>query len=198
MSTQKTYQYIRTSLDKNCSSSTTTRSLPLDFLLLSPSTFLVWVLSTMAIDDPEDVLADSLESLYDHVPVTHSSAGTVFTYSCDGKGPAITLIIPDTQAANWSLHATSIWTSSLYIADHVADLQLDKYVALTKQESRPLRVLELGAGAGLPSILLAKLYLYVLVTCSDYPDPELIHTLSENAVRNDVKDRCRVVPYAWG
>ena len=148
--------------------------------------------------EPEDVLGDALESLYDHVPVSHSSAGSVFMYQPAGGGQIITLMTPDTQAANWSLHASSIWSSSLYLADHIADLQMEKYLNIARGEGRPLRVLELGAGAGLPSILLSKLYSDVLVTCSDYPDPELVRTLAENATRNDVADRCRVVPYAWG
>jgi EEF1A N-terminal glycine/lysine methyltransferase len=36
------------------------------------------------------------------------------------------------------------------------------------------------------------------VTISDYPDDNLIRTLSENVSRNSVSERCRVVPYAWG
>ena len=149
-------------------------------------------------DAPEDVLADSLESLYDHVPVAHSSAGTIFTFRSKIGGSAITLMTPDTQAANWSLHATSIWSSSLYVADHIEDLNLSQYTDSAMQEGRPLRVLELGAGAGLPSILISQIYTDALVTCSDYPDPELIRTLTENAQQNKVQDRCRVVPYAWG
>ncbi|RDX49181.1 hypothetical protein OH76DRAFT_560770 [Lentinus brumalis] len=147
--------------------------------------------------DPEDLLAESLEILYDHVPVAHSSAGSAFTYEYDGISP-IHLVTPDTQAANWALHASSIWSSALYVADHIHELHLDEHVAIAKQEGRPLRILELGAGAGLPSILISKMYKDALVTCSDYPDESLIHTLAENAKRNDVADRCHVVPYGWG
>lgn len=146
--------------------------------------------------DPEDVFADSLLSLYDHVPVSHSSAGSVFTYDAD-RSP-ITLVTPDTQAANWALHATSIWSAALYVAEHIRDLHLEEDLDYARREGRPLRVLELGAGAGLPSILIAKTYKDVVVTCSDYPDEALISTLAENARRNEVSDRCRVVPYGWG
>lgn len=59
-------------------------------------------------------------------------------------------------------------------------------------------MLELGAGAGLPGILIAKTHPSVQVTVSDYPDETLIRTLSDNVERNGVSDRCRVVPYAWG
>ncbi|KAL7280422.1 hypothetical protein ACG7TL_005350 [Trametes sanguinea] len=148
--------------------------------------------------DPEDVLADSLETLYDYVPVALSSSGSTFTYSSPLLSDMITLTTPDTQAANWSLHATSIWRSSIYIADHLADLALDRHIGRARSQDRPLTLLELGAGAGLPSIVIAKMYKDVLVTTSDYPDESLISTLSENVRRNEVSDRCRVVPYNWG
>lgn len=147
--------------------------------------------------DPEDLLAESLETLYNHVPVAHSSAGSEYIYGLD-EVSRIRLVTPDTQAANWALHASSIWSSAIYVADHVLDLHLDEHIARAKQEGRPLRILELGAGAGLPSIFIAKSYPDALVTCSDYPDESLIRTLAENAQRNDVADRCCVIPYGWG
>jgi len=60
-----------------------------------------------------------------------------------------------------------------------------------------LHVLELGSGAGLPGICIAKTYKDILVTVSDYPDEHLIHTLSDNVQKN-TSGCCRVVPYAWG
>ncbi|KAH9893424.1 hypothetical protein C8Q73DRAFT_532795 [Cubamyces lactineus] len=148
--------------------------------------------------DPEDVLAESLETLYDYVPVALSSSGSTYTYQSEAAPSGITLIIPDTQAANWSLHATSIWSSSIYVANHVQDLNIEGYIENVRAEGRSLRILELGAGAGLPSILIAKMFLNVVVTTSDYPDENLIRTLEENVKRNEVSDRCRVVPYGWG
>jgi len=60
-------------------------------------------------------------------------------------------------------------------------------------------VLELGAGAGLPGILISKTHHTAQVTVSDYPgDYNLIKTLSDNVQNNGVSERCRVVPYAWG
>ncbi|KAI0642236.1 hypothetical protein C8Q79DRAFT_1003148 [Trametes meyenii] len=150
--------------------------------------------------DPEDVFSESLEFLYEYAPVSFASAGSAFTYHPKNAIPAISLTIPDTQAANWSLHATSLWTSAIYVADHVHDLQLPRYIEQAKSNGRgrALKLLELGAGAGLPSILISKSYENVLVTCSDYPDDALVRTLAENVKRNEVSDRCRVVPYAWG
>ncbi|KZT67383.1 hypothetical protein DAEQUDRAFT_751758 [Daedalea quercina L-15889] len=162
----------------------------------------------------EDVLGDSLESLYDYTPITHSSAGAVFTYRYlgredDADGPeedtldapfAVTVTTPDTQRANWALHASSIWVSALYMADHVHDLRLDRHLrraADTRTDPR-LRALELGAGAGLPGILVARLYPAVDVVSSDYPDDELIATLADNVQKNDVFTHCHAIPYAWG
>jgi len=154
-------------------------------------------------DNPEDILLDSLQTLYDYQPITLSSSGSLFTYKYSGStknGPTfmITLQTPDTHAANWALHASSIWVSSIYLSDHWNEIGLERHVKeLPTNET--LRVLELGASAGLPSILIAKLFPErVLVTASDYPDEELMKTLAGNIDRNDVNSRCRAVPYAWG
>jgi EEF1A N-terminal glycine/lysine methyltransferase len=163
-------------------------------------------MTSMNDGSPEDFLSDSLQTLYDYTPITHSSAGSVFRYEpseeiipTSSVSSAITLITPTTQAANWSLHASSIWASSIYVADHLLDMHLAEHLERARTEGRQcLRVLELGAGAGLPSILIAKTYENVEVTASDYPDEELIKTLRDNVERNDVGQRCNAVPYAWG
>ncbi|KAI0349552.1 hypothetical protein OH77DRAFT_1224577 [Trametes cingulata] len=148
--------------------------------------------------DPEDVLAESLETLYDHAIVTQGSPGSTFSYQPKDGGPIINLTTPDTHAANWSLHATSIWTSSIYVADYLPDLHIDHHAERARAEGHQLEILELGAGAGLPSIHIARVFKDVQVTCTDYPDDALIRTLAVNVKRNEVSDRCRVVPYAWG
>lgn len=167
--------------------------------------------------NPEDLLSDSLQSLYDYAPVSHSSAGSFFTYTYHGLSVAgsasrtsadaenssnssarITLRTPDTQPANWALHASSIWMSSLYLADHITDLHLGDHIQRARSRGETLHVLELGAGAGLPGILIARCYDQVQVISSDYPDEQLIDALAENVERNDVSSRCRAVPYAWG
>jgi len=158
--------------------------------------------------DPEDLLSDSLQLLYDYTPVIHSSAGSTFTYLRDRpdrpdpqlkdvhpqlsqrETQTITLQTPETQAQNWSLHASSIWAASIFLADHLEDLHISRHVELLRSTGElPLRVLELGAGAGLPN---------AEVVVSDYPDNELIRTLEENVRRNGVSRWCSVVPYAWG
>ncbi|KAH9832597.1 uncharacterized protein C8Q71DRAFT_777247 [Rhodofomes roseus] len=166
--------------------------------------------------NPEDLLSESLGSLYDYTPITLSSAGATFRYKYLGRedesaegaeGPdedpldtpfTVTLTTPDTQPANWALHASSIWVSALYIADHVHDLHLDLHIKRATSGGNRLRVLELGAGAGLPGILIARLYPDVDVVTSDYPDDELISTLADNVQKNEVFTHCHAIPYAWG
>jgi len=144
--------------------------------------------------DPEDILSTSLESLYGYTPITYSIAGSIFTHTTKSSSTTEpqTVIVrtPETHHANWSLHASSIWVSSLFLVDHLQYLGLD-------QHSKPVHVLELGAGAGIPSLVIAKTFSYVFVTASDYPDERLIQTLSNNVERNNVT-RCRVVAYEWG
>lgn len=140
---------------------------------------------------PEDILSSSLQTIYAYEPISHSSPGSIFSYTPSSLTINISLRTPDTNPGNWALHATSIWASSLFLADHLDDLHLEQY-------PDPLRVLELGAGAGLPGILVSKVYQNSQVTVSDYPDEQLIETLSENIIRNDVSSRCQAVPYAWG
>lgn len=148
--------------------------------------------------DPEEILSSSLRTLYDYAPITHSSPGGLFTYTYrfqDPRAPSLTITVstPDTQTEHWSLHASSIWVSALYVADHISELNLP-----AKETSTPLRLMELGAGAGLPSILIAKAYPHIRVVASDFPDPLLIRTLRENVMRNDASRNCAIVPHAWG
>ncbi|TFK64104.1 hypothetical protein BDN72DRAFT_846902 [Pluteus cervinus] len=239
-----------------------------------------------SVEDPEDILSSSLQTLYQYQPITLTSAGTEFTYtypfpdrleqvvpssSYDKEdlrhGVPITIMVntPDTQSANWSLHASSIWMASIFLANNIHRLNLKHYftpphrsnahpmipnqplcspshpgpqalneaqisrtpTSLNPYQAHPntpsfIRVLELGAGAGIPSILLAKVCLRlrireVQVMVSDYPDKELIKALSDNVDRNmesnsghnddddhhdgirvPVDVNCCVVPYAWG
>lgn len=156
--------------------------------------------------DPEDFLFDSLQSLYDYQPITLTSAGSTFTYTSpltqipdkhSAQPVNAVLQTPDTDAANWTLHASSIWASSLYLSDHLDQLGLQSHLQ-SASPGDPPRILELGASAGLPSIMIAKLYPEVLVTATDYPDTKLIQTLTENVLANGVKGRCKVFPFAWG
>ncbi|KJA28038.1 hypothetical protein HYPSUDRAFT_83122 [Hypholoma sublateritium FD-334 SS-4] len=157
-------------------------------------------------------LSDSLHTLYDYQPITLTIAGGSFIYTThhtcthDELDPisgcknatVISLRTPDTAAANWALQASSIWASSIYLADHIGELHLDAYLTAASRSGSPCRILELGASAGLPSILIAKMCPTAAVTATDYPDAALMQALSENVTRNNVAQTCGVVPFAWG
>jgi EEF1A N-terminal glycine/lysine methyltransferase len=155
---------------------------------------------------PEDIFSSSLETLYDYRPITLASAGSLYRYTFNHQNIGsvnplnIALLAPNTLPANWSLHASDIWASSIYLADHIDQVNLDALIALISvQMHGKVHVLELGAGAGLPGILIAKLHAdAVSVTVSDYPDEQLIRTLSDNVARNGVSRSCRAIAYAWG
>ncbi|KAE9396872.1 hypothetical protein BT96DRAFT_921809 [Gymnopus androsaceus JB14] len=151
--------------------------------------------------DPEEILNSSLETLYDYQPITLTSTGSVFTYalkSASAASTTVTLRTPDTDASNWSLHASSIWASSKYLADNVDHLHLQSHLDQRTSPDEKIRLLELGAGAGLPGIVIAKSHPEILVTVSDYPDVQLIRTLSENIANNQVSANCHARAYAWG
>jgi nicotinamide N-methyltransferase len=144
-------------------------------------------------EDPEDILSDGgLETLYDLKPITLASAGSLFVY--DLAEAKVTLRTPDTQAANWSLHASSVWAASRFLADNLDYLDLPAHLG----RGGSVKLLELGAAAGLPSIVIARRYPAVSVVVSDYPDEELIRTLTENVDKNVVSANCRAVAYGWG
>ncbi|KAG6918976.1 hypothetical protein DXG01_010215 [Tephrocybe rancida] len=155
--------------------------------------------------DATDIFSSSLETLFDYQPITLASAGSVYTHEYKNPAseacatdapPRVTLLTPDTLPANWSLHASDIWVSSRYLADHLDQLEID---AICKGKAgEKVRVLELGASAGLPGIMIAKLYDNASVVVSDYPDELLIKTLADNVAHNGVSGSCIAAPYAWG
>ncbi|KAF5361791.1 hypothetical protein D9756_002315 [Leucocoprinus leucothites] len=161
-------------------------------------------------DNPEDILFDALQTLYDYQPVTFTSAGASYTYtyprSLTSSSIKITLRTPDTDAVNWSLHASSVWIASTQLANGINFLRIDHHLQRigsggdgTKEDpERPLRLLELGASAGLPSILIARVFPDVSVVASDYPDSNIIRTLTQNIRDNGAEANCHAAPFGWG
>jgi len=80
--------------------------------------------------DPTDIYSSSLETLYDHHPVTVASAGSAYEYNlklASGGNAKLQLTTPDTLSANWFLHASDIWASLCFLADHISELELDTF-----------------------------------------------------------------------
>jgi nicotinamide N-methyltransferase len=158
--------------------------------------------SDTAEDDPEDILSDSLHILYGYQPITLTSAGSLYTYTHPtAPQTTVTVRTPDPEAANWSLHASSVWIAAAQLVHNIDLLRLDELshsMGANLGGRRDIRILELGAAAGLPSILIAKLYPDFKIIATDYPDPQIIHTLEHNIKHNGVEVNCHAVPLAWG
>ncbi|EJD41787.1 hypothetical protein AURDEDRAFT_90068 [Auricularia subglabra TFB-10046 SS5] len=138
--------------------------------------------------EPEDILADALSSLIGQEErVWHSAPGAFYTH----PGTGIVVSPPDTQAKNWALHASAVWAASIFLADHLDELGVCDAPAGT-------RVLELGAGAGLPGIAIAKLAPQTQVHLTDYPDTLILDRLVDNVRLNSVERNCHVHGLSWG
>jgi nicotinamide N-methyltransferase len=91
----------------------------------------------------------------------------------------IELLVPNPM--KFSLFAHHIWKASILLSRILL-----KEPKLVNGKS----VLELGAGAGIPSIISSRLG--GVVTCTDYPDDNIIKALKKNA------PLCKVVGHEWG
>ena len=150
-------------------------------------------------DDALDVFADSLAVLFGHTRVAVTRKVT-WTHEPSG----ITLAVPQVaEAKNWSLHADAIWGSSIFVAEN-----LDMFFGHDGLDGR--HVLELGAGAGMAGISIARRWNNVRVVITDYPDVGILRTLQQNVARHfsridgrDGRDglagpRVQVRGHAWG
>jgi len=88
------------------------------------------------------------------------------------------------------VHLQSGYQTS-FLPNHIHLLHLDRY-----SHPRKTCVLEWGAGAEWPDIILAKTRDDVRVVLSDYPDRQLIDALIQNVTSNTT-DSTHVVPYDW-
>lgn len=108
-------------------------------------------------------------------------------YTPPSTGIPITLTVISAHV----LWGNYLWNGARWMCDHI-----DAH----PEEFRGKRVLELGAGAGLPSIMACKAGAqHVVVT--DYPDRELIDNIQRNAtslLNAEEQTRITVKGYLWG
>ncbi|KAG5338498.1 hypothetical protein C0989_007270 [Termitomyces sp. Mn162] len=133
-------------------------------------------------DDPEDILNDSLAFLGGQ-PVIDDS----FVY----YGP---LTLQIAQKAN-TLLADHLFSPALYLAERIER-------GLFPVQSGSTAI-ELGAGTGLPSLLLATTPNHpALAVVTDYPDENILGNLKKNLENNrpNFQPACRVecTGYEWG
>jgi hypothetical protein len=109
-------------------------------------------------------------------------------------------------------HGDDLWAASRHISNVFANIEKCKELLspLMSRDFHPLlgkKVIELGAGAGLPSW--TALHCGAQVICTDQAIPNRIRCLAESAERNfriieqnekctDYADMVRVCPYDWG
>lgn len=99
--------------------------------------------------DAVEIFSDSLESLFDHHVPAHGDPLQLYTYTppltSTGAASSLTVRIPPQQVNELFSH--HVWNSGLRMADAIAEGRL-----VTRGET----VVELGAGAGIPSLMAAR------------------------------------------
>lgn len=147
-------------------------------------------------DDEMDIFEDSIVSLFGEVKFAHGSVKNLFPYDISNtevkvKDNTLYLKLPDVNGGEVYLMSHYIWNSSLVMAK-----QIENNIINVKGK----RVLELGAGAGLPS-LVSCLNNAKEVVVSDYPDDIIIKNLEFNRKKNIPESHINnltVVGHAWG
>ncbi|KAK1219706.1 hypothetical protein PQX77_017567 [Marasmius sp. AFHP31] len=138
----------------------------------------------MSSDNVEDILNDSI-SFFGGEPVVDRD---IISY-----GPLRLTVAPKEGKAN-TLLADHLFSPSLFLAERI-----ERGLILPQGRS----VVELGAGCGLPSLLMAtRKDPPRLVVVTDYPDDGILGNLKENVSRNssEYSHKCTVHPvgYDWG
>ncbi|ORX38621.1 hypothetical protein BD324DRAFT_370912 [Kockovaella imperatae] len=129
-------------------------------------------------DDPLNIYDTGLSNLFSIPPIAFSTTSPTSLYIY-GPPPAartqtpIRLRVPTPGASVFNkLQANHVWLSALYLADQIT----------TGEVQLGSRVLELGAGAGLPGIAACLLGCDVLST--DWGDEDILACLESNFNRN--------------
>ena len=143
-------------------------------------------------EDVIDIYDTGLSNLFAIPPIAFSASSTgLFTYTPpppdwgDSRPIKLKIPIPSAEVFN-KLQANHLWLSALYLADLIC----------TNAIELGIRVVELGAGAGLPGILACRRGPKVLST--DWGDESILRCLEENFGRNCDGGRWGVVGHEWG
>lgn len=166
----------------------------------------------MATEDAADIFDTGLCTLFAVPPIGFSTASPdePHIYTPPGaSGGAVRLWLPHPPASvHAALQANNLWLSAVFLADMIASGQItfsSSTPTLTPPVPAPSgpgptvgarapRVVELGAGAGLPSILAARTG--ARVTCTDYNDPVVVSTIRRNFAEQP--GDWAVMGHSWG
>ncbi|KAI8917432.1 hypothetical protein BC831DRAFT_431719 [Entophlyctis helioformis] len=149
-------------------------------------------------DDTVDVFGTGWSMLFNLPEINIGEPGAVIDVRLPGLASAIKLHIADVDAKNTGLFAHHLWKASILVSRLLVKDNRSGGMFDVVGKS----VLELGAGAGLPSIVCALLGAQLVVS-SDYPDDHLIKTLDKNLSANLAGklldgQSVHAVPHIWG
>lgn len=180
-------------------------------------------IAATCLSDPVDaveIFSDSLESLFDHHVPAHGDPLQLYTYtppptSTAGGASSLTVRVPPQQVNELFSH--HVWNSGLRMADAIAEGRL-----VTRGET----VVELGAGAGIPSLMAARAgakrvrlprvavvlidrlgpdryysHLDLQVVLTDYDDPLIVANLRSNialALGDTLQASVAAEGHSWG
>ena len=134
--------------------------------------------------------------LFDDPQNSHGDPGIPYVYPWPENAltpsPAASLTCRVPESENCALMAHFVWESSIKMADLVA-------TGIIPVQNR--HVLEVGAGAGLPSIL-SVLMDAAHVIATDYPEPsviaELKRNMDDNILSKNQRRTVQVMGHSWG
>ncbi|KAJ3276355.1 hypothetical protein HDV01_004978 [Terramyces sp. JEL0728] len=132
-------------------------------------------------EDDLDVFQSGISTLFSEPEVNYGDIGDTVTVELPNEAK-ISLMLPDVEPSNVKLFAHHLWKGSILLSKILQPRNIQG------------RVLELGAGCGLPSIVLARKG--ATVVSSDYPDPDIIAKLKQNMEKNKVE--VKVIGHIWG
>ncbi|PWN91562.1 hypothetical protein FA10DRAFT_265412 [Acaromyces ingoldii] len=149
-----------------------------------------------------DIFESSLESLFGYHTTAHGEPGQLTSYrpprGPEGRGasaPAIRYRIPPNETNGLFAHYQ--WDAGVLLADSIVISSRSEHsegdsdggddragLRVEAADVRGKRVLELGAGTGLPSVVATVFGHASSVVVTDYPAPGLLDTLRFNVSRN--------------
>ncbi|KAF8322650.1 hypothetical protein DL93DRAFT_1038209 [Clavulina sp. PMI_390] len=147
------------------------------------------------LEDPEDVLASGMFSLYTELPPLISIPARAKHFTHRG----VTVSTANTN--NWQLQAHGIWRSSIHLINRFQAILDDYLPQCDPTFLSGLDVLELGASSGLPGLCFANQFSPRSMTLSDYPDAAIAAVERENITLNPHISQytiMKVVPHKWG
>lgn len=136
-----------------------------------------------------------LSGLFGEDPVNKTEI--VYKFSNKLSTPDLVMVSSPTSANNLMAHY--IWQSSIVLSDLISgnkeDCEFSAY--LHRKNVNKISIIELGAGAGLPSFVCDRLHAKRVV-CTDYPNEVVLKNLYENCKCNSTSRSLIITSHKWG